>query len=146
MRWLKRNLDRLSERPDSDLKALEVIAWWELRRFPFNVVVGVSGVIACILIVSFSLAVGTVCGIPDPPIVALLGIFAFGVMANACYTAGWMAELLLFKSSDARRRFATRAFRWGFTFSVVIAGLPGLLIPLLCIVGRLVTGAWDHGP
>jgi hypothetical protein len=138
--------NRLSQHPTHDLDAREVIGWWESRRGPFNLAVGLAGVVAIVLSASFSLIVGTECGVPDPPLFAVFGIFAYGVMANVCYTGGWVAELLFFKSSEARRRFGTKAFRWGFTFSVFITALPGLLIPILCIAGRITTGTWDTGP
>ena len=41
--------------------------------------------------------VGEAIGLPDPPIVAILGIFAFRIAANICYTGGWVAELLVNK-------------------------------------------------
>ena len=37
---------------------------------------------------------GDDCGIPDPPLFALLLIISYGVMANVCYTLGAFAEIV----------------------------------------------------
>ena len=36
-------------------------------------------------------------GLPDPPILAVIGVIAFGVIANVFYTGGWIVELLVAK-------------------------------------------------
>ena len=139
-------LDHLSKRPDRELGATEVIAWWEFRRIPFNIAVGAAGFAAIVITVCFSVAVGTECGIPDPPLFAVFAIIGYGILANVCYTAGWVVELLFIRSSEHRSAFGAKAFRWGVLFSVFITLLPGIVIPLLCIVARLATGKWDSGP
>ncbi len=107
-----------------------VILWWETRRLYYNAVVGVTGVIAgALMIVCALLAeplVGTPIGLPDPPLFAVLGAILYGIMANVCYTGGWIVELLL----RATRRgadttaFARRALRVGVRFSVALTLLP----------------------
>ncbi|MGA8809095.1 MAG: hypothetical protein WB973_14555 [Thermoanaerobaculia bacterium] len=59
-----------------------VLHWWESRRLAYNIVVGIAGIITVSLLVANSLIRGDDCGIPDPPLFALLLIIGYGVMAN----------------------------------------------------------------
>lgn len=60
--------------------------------------------------------VGEAIGIPDPPIFMLLGIVAYGIAANVCYTGGWIVETnLARRGAQYRDGFRLRAFRRGAT-------------------------------
>ncbi len=76
----------------------QIIWWWEKRRFWFNLVIGLIGILNCLLMVGIGLyheyAVGDPVGIPDPTVGALLVILAYGVMANVCYTGVWVADVI----------------------------------------------------
>jgi hypothetical protein len=72
--------------------------------------------------------------------VMLMGALVYGVLANGCYTLGWMAELL------ARRVWGRSApdlgpllFRQGLIFSVGLTLFP-LLLATIAWVGRTI--AW----
>src|SRR5688572_30533148 len=74
----------------------DVIAWWETRRLPFNVAIGATGVFTYA-------AVQLILLMPPRPMPIALApslviAFVYGVLANVCYTGGWMAELWLRKS------------------------------------------------
>jgi hypothetical protein len=68
---------------------------------PFNLIIGSAGLVACILVVLMALAreipLQREFGIPDPPIFAAFEILIYGILANVCYTLGWIAELILRK-------------------------------------------------
>lgn len=109
---------------------LDVIWWWERRRLTYNLTVGAAGLLSLITMITLS---------PAPPSVMrdvgfVLGAGIYGVMANGCYTLGWMADLAL------RRLLGIRApdvapvlLRYGFVFSVGLSLLP---IPVV-VVGRI---------
>jgi hypothetical protein len=110
----------------------QVIEWWEKRRLFFNVVVGCTGIITCILMASCALIaeplVGEAIGLPDPPIFGLIGIFLYGIVANVCYTGGWITELLLSKvRRESMTPFGLKTFRLGVKFSVFVTLCPALL-------------------
>ena len=111
----------------------QVIEWWETRRLFFNVVVGGTGIVTCIAMVACAVLaeprVGEAIGLPDPPIIAIFGIFAFGIAANVCYTGGWIFELLLSKLRPAANttRLGLRDFRFGLKFSIFLTLCPALL-------------------
>jgi hypothetical protein len=111
----------------------EVIKWWEERRSYYNKVLAGVGTVTCILMISCGLIaeplVGEAIGLPDPPILVPIGIIAYGLIANLCYTGGWIAELLLarFKVDHASIAFGTRAFRFGVMFSIGLTLFPAAL-------------------
>jgi len=67
---------------------------------------------------------GSEFGVPDPPLFALIGILIYGIMANVCFTGGWIAELVIrqiwpheaerfassvhFISNEAKQRLSSR--------------------------------------
>jgi hypothetical protein len=111
----------------------QVIEWWEKRRFFYNKTLAVVGTVSCVLMISCGLIaeplVGEAIGIPNPPILVPLDIIAYGIIANICYTGGWIAELLLarFKAGASTAAFGVRAFRLGVKFSICLTLFPALL-------------------
>jgi hypothetical protein len=110
-----------------------VIGSWKNRRLFYNKTVAAVGTVTCILMISCGVIserlVGEPIGIPNPPILAPLGIIGYGVLANMCYTGGWIAELLLarFKPEVRTDAFGVRAFRLGVKFSIGLTIFPTLL-------------------
>ena len=82
----------------------QVIGWWELRRIPFNLIVGLIGITT---------------------VIAILG---YGVMANVFYTGGWVAELLVRRyRREWAHGFAPVSFAAGLAFSVVLTLTPVMI-------------------
>jgi hypothetical protein len=111
----------------------QVIEWWEKRRFFYNKILAGVGTVTCVLMISCGLIaeplVGEAIGIPDPPILVPMGIIAYGIIANVCYTGGWIAELLLarFRPGASTTAFGVRAFRLGVKFSIGLTLFPAVL-------------------
>jgi len=106
--------------------AWSIISWWESRRPVYNLVVGVAGLCAVTDHTVFGLLPPRAVP-PDIPLGAV-GIVAYGVLANLCYSGGPALELYI------RRRWGNgyavvgpTLFRYGFVFSVGLTLLP---IPL----------------
>jgi hypothetical protein len=132
------HIRRLSEskffyRDPSGSNPLRTFAWWEIRRIPYNLVVGATGLVSS----AMCLITGVLCehfvgdpiGIPDPPLFALLGVIAYGVMANVCYTGGWVAELVVQKIWPGKGNdFGRISFFLGLGFSILLTLVPGILI------------------
>lgn len=103
----------------------QVIRWWELRRLLYNAVL-------------LAIGVGTIAGyewlmtkmIPlgedaIEPMGLVLGVILYGIMANLCYTLGWVVELWGRKADPvAARRRGEWMFRAGLLFSSVLTSLP----------------------
>ena len=80
---------------------------------------------------------GVPVGLPDPPILAVIGVIAFGIIANVCYTGGWIVELLVAKLWRVEStRFGPIAFTLGTAFSVLVALAPaGLNLLVATLTG-----------
>ena len=129
-RILKLRLFTRNEPPQS---TWQVIAWWEARRIPYNLLVGAMGAIStamCLVTaISCERFLGEPIGLPDPPFVAVLAVIIYAVMANVCYTGGWVAELIVGKVwPEERKSFGTISFTLGLVFSMLLTLLPGVLI------------------
>jgi hypothetical protein len=109
---------------------LGVIWWWERRRLTYNLTVGAAGLLSLITMITLS---------PAPPSVMrdfgfLLGAGIYGVMANVCYTLGWVADLALRRLLGIRAPdIAPVLLRYGFVFSIGLSLLP---IPVV-VAGRI---------
>jgi hypothetical protein len=113
------------------LAGLQVVTWWEIRRFAYNVIVGATGIATCTIcfLVAFisSKLTSQPIGWPDPPLFALIGIVAYGIAANVCYTIGWVAELIIGRFWKNRAgAFGEIAFFIGVLFSIAVTLTPAL--------------------
>ncbi len=106
----------------------DVIEWWEKRRFFYNKVLAGVGTVTCFLLITCGLIaeplVGEAIGIPNLPVLVPLGIITYGIIANVCYTGGWITELLVarFQIHPSTTTFGLRAFRVGVKFSIGVTG------------------------
>jgi hypothetical protein len=136
-RWMERH-PRLSRLTASALcrrdlppnSAWHVIGWWESRRIPYNLVVGLAGIFSSAVIVTIGL-VGYFffhSEFPAPTGLTILAVIFYAMIANLCYTGGWVAELIVRKAwPNEADRFAVLTFSFGLAFSVLLTLLPGLL-------------------
>ncbi|GAC1650146.1 MAG: hypothetical protein NVS4B3_08470 [Gemmatimonadaceae bacterium] len=110
--------------------------WWESRRLPYNVIVGAAGL--------GSLAVLVAVTVVPPRLPHMLPdwrlIVAYGVIANAAYTLGFVTESTLRAWWPEAPEVAPTLFREGLLLSVGLSILPGLGAAGLWLVHAL-TGA-----
>ena len=125
---------RAFDRKSDPLTVKETILWWELRRGPFNLLVGAAGVVSIICGVLTALLTGSECGVPDPPLFAVIGIVLYGIAANLMYTGGWILELVL-RPHMGTRKFAQVAFAAGLSLSVLFTISPSVVVPIACTLG-----------
>jgi hypothetical protein len=117
---LRRLLFRDSPRLETPV---EVVRWWEQRRLPFNVAVGATGLVSLSFIAGLGAIGPEAHAFQGPP---LVGVLAYGAMANLAYTSGWMLELLMLRPLFGRRSGTVGAtlFRYGLAFSMGISAIP----------------------
>lgn len=123
----------LCRRDISPTTAWQVIGWWEARRIPFNLIVGIAGLLSCIVI--GVVAVGSLFlfnnefGSPGSPLGSVFFFVIYGVVANIFFTGGWVAELIIRKFWPAQSdRFATLSYSLGVAFSVLLTLAPGIIL------------------
>jgi hypothetical protein len=130
-------IKKLFDRPPG-LSARQVVLWWEIRRIPYNLIVGVAGLTTGVIAVIAGLLVESQGGeaiFPDPPLFAVIAILLYGVAANVCYTAGWIFELVARKWWPADSvAFGRLSFLFGIIGSIIVTFIPAILIVLGSIV------------
>jgi len=107
-----------------------IVGWWEVRRVPFNLIVGMVGIVT---VATGSLAMSVTNAFletplhrPDPPLFFFALIYA--LVVNLFYTGGWLAELLWRRMwGGPHGELATLSFRLGLLFSILITLLPAVI-------------------
>jgi hypothetical protein len=115
-----------------------VIGWWETRRIPYNLIVGSAGILTCIVIaivgIGSNIFFNSDFGLPDPPLFAIFGVIIYGILANFCFTGGWLAELIVQRAwPEEANRFATTSFSLGLFLSVLLTLTPAILVGVVGI-------------
>ena len=120
--------------PDIRRTPLSLLRWWESRRLTFNKAVGTAGLVTLAGFSVMALLPPNPMRVSDLPAL-LVGAAVYGVLANGCYSLGWLAELA------AQRLWGRRApdigpllFRQGLIFSVGLTLLPLLLAVFIWVV------------
>lgn len=96
-----------------------VIGWWERRRPLFNIVVGATGLVTLsVLGLTVGPSIFTQPGL-------WLGVTAYGIAANVCYSLGAPLELVL-ERWVGRRTYGLgpALFRYGLVYSVGLTLFP----------------------
>ncbi len=119
-----------------------VIRWWELRRLLFNLlllIVGIASIAGMELVMRSLIPPGDDA---VEPFVVVLGAVAYGIMANLCYTLGWIIELRARKLNPmAARQRARVMFRLGTVLSCLITTAPFWFACFIWVMHR-VRGGW----
>ncbi len=103
-----------------------VVLWWEVRRIPYNILVGLYGVI-CLLI--FFWAIMTSGHLqPGEDAVEPMALFVAPVGVNLCYTLGWLVEAPARKLSPSLSPgFGPRLLKLGLGLSAFLISVPAVL-------------------
>jgi hypothetical protein len=102
------------------------IVWWELRRVPVNLLIGVYGII-CLVVVFWAIVSS---GVPQPgeDAVEPLAIMIAPVLFNICYTLGWLVEVpARLANPNLSPHFAPLLMKLGLGFSFCVISLAALL-------------------
>jgi hypothetical protein len=99
----------------------EIIAWWEARRFRFNLYVGIVGVITWLLVGTAGAAAVRPGVDFEEPIAMIFGPFVYGFLANVCYTLGSIMDTASYCGKPRRQ-----LYKAGVIFSVILTSLPGV--------------------
>jgi hypothetical protein len=135
---------RLFQRTESLSTYPKIIWWWECRRIPFNLIIGLLGIVTCVCLLAME-------GISEKyqkqfypsggggsPIFFVIMPILYGITANVCYTGGWILEIVAKKLWQERAaNFGEISFALGFAFSIVLTLVPiavGLLFLLLALL------------
>lgn len=131
--------------PDIRRTPMSLLRWWESRRLVYNKAVGAAGLVtlASVSIVSALPPHPVPFGNPfsDPGI--LIAAVIYGILANGCYSMGWLLELAAQHLWGRRRApdVGPLLFRQGLIFSVGLTLLPILLASIVWVIRVIATVA-----
>ena len=103
----------------------QVIRWWEWRRLVYNLALLIIGITS---IAGMEWLMNSV--VPPgedavEPFVLILGIVLYGLLANLCYTLGWLIEMRdRVRDPVLARQRGIRRFRTGTILSCSLTALP----------------------
>ncbi len=135
----KQLVEWLFVRSTAHQHAAGVVGWWEARRVPYNIIVGAVGLVSAALMVAVAFTCerrgGAPIGLPDSPLFAIAGVLLYGIIANVCYTGGWITELLVARVWRVdTSRFGPIAFALGTGFSVFVTLVPAAVVVVVATV------------
>ena len=102
-----------------------VILWWELRRIPYNILVGLYGVF-CLIVFLWAITTSGYLK-PGEDAVEPMALLAAPFGVNICYTLGWLVEVparTLVPSLSPR--FGPLLMRMGIELSVLLISVPAV--------------------
>lgn len=102
-----------------------VVGWWELRRIPYNLIVGSVGVVSLII---FFVCVATSDDLgPGEDAIEPLAILFAPIMMNVGYCAGWFVEnILRWNTPDEAGVFGPLLLKLGLGFSLLVVTAPAI--------------------
>ena len=134
-------LQRLLFEPTLVRSPLNIVQWWESRRLSYNLIVGITGLGTLVYVNGLELLLGNGMLIPRPGPDGpqqVMAIVAYGVLANLCYTGGWIIE-------NVAERWLKRPvyglgpalFRHGLVFSIGLTLIPAVVVTIANIAGLI---------
>lgn len=122
---MKRFTEWLFTNPQEPGSLWRVIAWWELRRLPFNIIVGAYGALGFVI---FLWAITTSGHLqPGEDAVEPIALLAAPFVVNLLYTLGWLVEV------SARHLvpglssgFGPMLLKLGFGLGLFLITIPGV--------------------
>jgi hypothetical protein len=120
---LQRFLKWLLSVPQDEQSLGQIVIWWEKRRIPYNLIIGMIGFISLLLFFLFISKSGELQ--PGEDAVEPMALFIAPILMNVGYTLGWFVEGLLriFKRTKFRR-VSQELMQVGLFFSVAVVILP----------------------
>ena len=119
---IKNWINEVLKVPPEPRRINSILLWWELRRLIYNVVVGLTGLVGVLVLVASGLATARL-----TPEIVIMGILAYGFMANVCYSLGFFAELTArFFLKKKAENIGPLLFFLGLLFSVALTAITAL--------------------
>jgi hypothetical protein len=99
------------------------VAWWEVRRVPFNIIVGTYGALCFVIFVWAITTSGRLA--PGDDAEEPIALLAAPIVLNILYTLGWFVEIVARTVlSDLSPRFGPVLFKCGLGLTVLLISFP----------------------
>lgn len=112
--------------PDEPRTLLGVIWWWEARRIPYNLIIGVVGIMSLLLFYELIDLADEL--EPGEDAIEPMALLLAPVAINFCYTFGWLVELF-FRAGwgTSSSGCASILMKLGVSFSLFVVSLPAII-------------------
>lgn len=125
MNLIKETTDWLFKTQFPPIPWWRIILWWEMRRVPFNLVIGICSVFSLVIFYWSILGSGHLQ--PGEDAVEPLAFIVAPVVFNICYTLGWLLELSMRAILPSLpSEFGPCLLRLGMGFSLFVISIPAL--------------------
>jgi hypothetical protein len=136
------SLTKLLFEPALVRSPLRVVQWWESRRLTYNAIVGGTGLVTLVYVNALELLMGNgwlIAPWSGPRGTAqMMGILVYALAANLCFTMGWVVENLAERwLKRPVYGLGPALFRHGLVFSIGLTLLPGVIVTMAVIGGKL---------
>jgi len=122
---IRRFISWLFTVPSEEANIGSIIRWWEIRRIPYNIVIGGIGIVSLMLFFFFIDRSHVLK--PGEDAEEPLALIAAPFIINLCYTLGWMVECgLRVTRLKKTRKIGLLLFKSGWGFSIVVALFPSV--------------------
>jgi len=123
--------------PDQPLSPGGIIVWWEARRLFYNLILAVIAIPSLLLFYIFIISSGTLA--PGEDAVEPMALIVAPILANLCYTLGWILEIpfsfILRPILHRRVRFFSPSlFAAGLAFSLLVVLFPAVSWGIYCLL------------
>jgi hypothetical protein len=106
--------------------AWQSIVWWELRRVPVNLLIGVHGIL-CLVVIFWAITSSHALE-PGEDAFEPLAILITPVLFNVCYTLGWLVEVpARLANPKLSPRFGPLLMKLGLGFSFCVISSPAAI-------------------
>jgi len=123
------NLQKIFKVDTAEKPLMKIIFWWEIRRILYNLFL-IFFLFFTFTIISFLPRDGFIIFYASPMLVAgiSLGLFLFFIVANICYTGGWIFQIATRKLNWKVIQVLTgRLFIYELILSFIVTLLPIIL-------------------
>ena len=123
---MKRILAWLFEPQTHPLAWWKVIWWWEVRRIAFNFFIGSYGIV-CLFVFYWAISSSGQLESGEDAFEPI-GILAGLILANVCYTFGWLVEVpIRIVHPTTQLNYCSQLLKSGLVFSFIIISIPAAL-------------------
>jgi hypothetical protein len=115
--------DWLFTNPRDSASTKAIVSWWEVRRLPFNLIIGTYGILCLVLFFATITTSGYLQTGEDA--VEPLALMMAPIIVNVLYTLGWIVEAIYRRiEPDVSPGFGPRLFKLGLGLGVFFSTLP----------------------
>jgi hypothetical protein len=109
--------------PEDEQALSQIVLWWEKRRIPYNLIVGMTGFISLLLFFLFIAKSGELK--PGEDAIEPMALFIAPILMNIGYTLGWIVEgMLRIVRRNKFRRVSRELLQTGLFLSIAVVILP----------------------